>query len=79
MIDRLGVRGVIALALTLSSAIAFVGAWLNSRDDSDIFFDNLDNEVDPGGDVTRLLVVLGLILLVNGLVLLALAARRSRP
>jgi hypothetical protein len=32
----------------LSSAIAFVGAWLNSRDDSDIFFDNLDNEVDPG-------------------------------
>ncbi len=47
MIDRLGATGVVGLALTVSSAIAFIGARLNSRDDSDIFFDNLDNEVDP--------------------------------
>jgi hypothetical protein len=78
MIDRLGTKGAVGAALMVSSLVAFVGARLNARDDSDIFFDNLDNEVDPGGDVTRLLVVLGLILLVNGLALLALAARRSR-
>jgi len=76
--DRLGVKGIVGVALVMSSLVAFVGARLNARDDSDIFFDSLDNQVDPGGDVTRLLVVLGLILLVNGLTLVALAARRSR-
>jgi hypothetical protein len=78
VIDRLGTKGVVGLALTLSSAIAFIGALLNSRDDSDIFLDNLDNEIDPGGDITRLLVAVGLILLVNGLALLLLSLRGRR-
>jgi hypothetical protein len=63
-------------SLLLSAAVAWVGAYLDSERQNLLFHDNLDNEVSHGSDATLLLVVLGVILAVNGVVLLAWARAR---
>ncbi len=63
-------------SLLLSAVVAWVGGYLDSERQKLLFYDNLDNEVSHGSDATLLLVVLGVILAVNGVVLLAWARAR---
>ena len=58
-------------ALLASAVVAFAGAYLNDRENKEVFSDDLGNEVYLGSDVTLLLVVLGIVLAINGIVLLA--------
>ena len=57
-------------SLLWSSAVALIGAIVNDARNSEVVIDDLGNESMMGNDVTLLLVVLGIILAVNGIVLL---------
>ena len=57
-------------SLLWSSAVALIGAIVNDARNSEVVIDDLGNESMMGNDVTLLLVVLGIILAINGIVLL---------
>jgi hypothetical protein len=75
MTDAIALR-IVGATLTMSSLIAFIGAKRNTDDGSGVFYDDLGNKVDTSTGVTRLLIVLGLILLVNGVALILVSLRR---